>query len=77
MLLLPPRVGLLLCHCSDNLHYTTLSPHCLSGEYASVAAQRDAEAADIEKERLMQQTPEHRFDEVMSSRAAELTLWIM
>jgi len=33
------------------------------GEYASVAAQRDAEAADIEKERLMQQTPEHRAHE--------------
>uniref|UniRef100_A0A7S2QV40 Uncharacterized protein n=1 Tax=Chlamydomonas chlamydogama TaxID=225041 RepID=A0A7S2QV40_9CHLO len=39
------------------------------GEYASVAAQRDAEKADIEKEREMQGTPETRAHEL-----EELTL---
>ncbi|GAX76928.1 hypothetical protein CEUSTIGMA_g4375.t1 [Chlamydomonas eustigma] len=33
------------------------------GEYASVAAQRDSEATDIEKERQQQQTPEQRAHE--------------
>ena len=42
-----------------------LLPHLnCQGEYASVAAQRDSEAADIEKEKQLQATPETRKHEM-------------